>query len=146
MNITQAIATLGLAATAFATTAAPAFALNHAPTHTIQSEMMMVGKTGKFAGVEAKTGMAELYQKDGKNHLRVTADFKLPASPAPHWQVVDAKGNVYLLNQFRIAGDKTNRDIVLPSYIQSIAKVQVWCSFAEVLLGEASFSKPMMLK
>jgi hypothetical protein len=25
-----------------------------------------------------------------------------------------------------------------------VAKVQVWCAFAEVLLGEASFSKPIL--
>ena len=25
-----------------------------------------------------------------------------------------------------------------------VAKVQIWCAFAEVLLGEASFDKPVM--
>ena len=48
-------------------------------------------------------------------------------------------GNTYLLNQMRIKGDKTNRMITVPSYIKDIAKVQVWCSFAEVVLGETSF-------
>ena len=39
-----------------------------------------------------------------------------------------------------IAGDKTNRDITLPSYIRSVKKVQVWCSFAEELvIASAAF-------
>jgi len=33
---------------------------------------------------------------------------------------------------------------VVPSYIKDIAKVQVYCAFAEVLLGETSFSSPVM--
>jgi hypothetical protein len=57
---------------------------------------------------------------------------------------VDTKGNVYLLNRLAIKGDKQNRTIALPPYINDVAKVQVWCAFAEVLLGEASFSKPIL--
>jgi hypothetical protein len=33
-----------------------------------------------------------------------------------------------------------NRSITLPSYITDVAKVQFWCGYAEVLLGEASFA------
>jgi hypothetical protein len=58
--------------------------------------------------------------------------------------VVDSKGNVYLLNQQRIKDGKTNRKITLPPYIHDVAKVQTWCSFAEALLGEASFSIPIV--
>jgi hypothetical protein len=58
--------------------------------------------------------------------------------------VVDSKGNVYLLNQLKIKDGKTNRTIVLPSYVHDVAKVQIWCSFAEALLGEAPFPKPIM--
>jgi hypothetical protein len=32
---------------------------------------------------------------------------------------------------------------MVPSYIPNIAKVQVYCAWAEVLLGEASFSSPV---
>jgi hypothetical protein len=32
-----------------------------------------------------------------------------------------------------------NRSITLPSYISDVAKVQFWCAYAEVVLGEASF-------
>jgi len=90
--------------------------------------------TTMFAGVKANTGKA-MHTRDGnKDVLAVSDEFKIPETPAPHWQVVDSKGNVYLLNQLRI-----NRKITLPSYIQDVAKVQIWCSFAEALLGEASF-------
>jgi len=42
------------------------------------------------------------------------------------------------------AGDAgLNQSIVVPSYVEDISKVQIWCAFAEVLLGEASFEKPV---
>ena len=95
--------------------------------------------TTMFAGVKANTGKA-MHTRDGnKDVLAVSDEFKIPETPAPHWQVVDSKGNVYLLNQLRIKDGKFNRKITLPSYIQDVAKVQIWCSFAEALLGEASF-------
>ena len=99
--------------------------------------------TAKFQGVKANTGTA-MHTKDGnKDVLMVSDDFKIPETPAPHWQVVDTKGNVYLLNQLRIKDNKFNRKITLPAYIHDVAKVQIWCSFAEALLGEASFPAPI---
>ena len=101
---------------------------------------MMKGITSSvFKGVEVHEGTVTLTKANGATYLEVSKDFMVPKTPAPSWQVVDAKGNVYLLNQFRIAGDKINTKIKLPSYIMSVAKVQVWCSFAEVNLGEVSF-------
>ncbi|MBS1711171.1 MAG: hypothetical protein JSS71_05545 [Armatimonadetes bacterium] len=131
-----------------ATTTAPhaAYAQNKPMNdHMGQLQMMELGKTGKFKGVEVNGGFATLYKMDNKFHLKWSDDFKIPGTPAPSWQVVDAQGNTYLLQQLKIAGDKQNRDIVLPSYIKSVAKVQIWCSFAEVNLGEASFAKAMTL-
>jgi hypothetical protein len=75
----------------------------------------------------------------------VSDDFTVPDTPDPHWQVIDSKGNVYLLQRFPIKGGVVNRKITLPSYIKDIAKVQVWCAFAEVVLGEASFDKTVSL-
>ena len=92
-----------------------------------------------FAGVKANTGTVTATVDGGKITLKVSDDFVIPDTPAPSWQIVDSKGNTYLLNQMRIKGDKTNRMITVPSYIKDIAKVQVWCSFAEVVLGETSF-------
>ncbi|MCI0612090.1 hypothetical protein L0244_03785 [bacterium] len=100
--------------------------------------------TSVFSGVKVNGGTAT-HSKDGmKNILTLSDDFKIPDTPAPHWQVVDSKGNVYLLQRLAIKGDKQNRSIVVPSYVKDIAKVQIWCAFAETLLGEASFPKPVM--
>jgi hypothetical protein len=89
--------------------------------------------TSKFEGVKANSGT-----------LTWSEEFKIPDTPAPHWQVVDTKGNVYLLNRLVIKGDKQNRTITLPIQINDVAKVQIWCAYAEVLLGEASFTKPIV--
>jgi hypothetical protein len=97
-------------------------------------------RTGKFEGVKANNGFATLsHDAEGRATLTYSDDFTVPNTPAPSWQVVDSKGNVYLLNQLRIKGDKYNKSIVLPAYVRDVVKVQIWCSFAEVLLGEASF-------
>lgn len=121
---------------------------NVAPTHnhdtvslTSMSQDMMMQKSSQFKGIEVNKGSVTTYVKDGKTHLKWSDDFTVPNSPAPHWQIVDEKGTVYLLQRLTIAGDKQNRDIIIPSHIKSIKKVQIWCSFAEVNLGEATFTK-----
>lgn len=96
--------------------------------------------TGKFQGAKANTGYAIETMENGRIKLAVSDDFEIPNTPAPSWQIVDSQGNTYLLNQFKIKSG-TNRSIILPTYIHDVQKVQVWCSFAEVLLGEASFGK-----
>lgn len=108
-------------------------------------KMMNMSMSSIFKGIEVNGGSANLFKKDGKWHLSFSEDFKTPGSPSPHWQVVDGEGNTFLLQRITIAGDKTNREITLPKYIHSVKKIQVWCSFAEVVLGEASFDKAMRL-
>ena len=98
--------------------------------------------TSKFEGPKANTGMAVHTVENGKSILRVTADFKVPDTPAPTWRVVDSKGNIYTLDAFKTKGGE-KREVVVPSYVRDIAKVQVYCAFAEVLLGEAPFSSPV---
>ncbi len=110
--------------------AAPSFAMD---AHT----------TTKFEGVKANSGTATHARQGNQDQLTWSNEFKIPDTPAPHWQVVDSKGNVYLLNQLKVKGGKENRTIAVPSYVKDIAKVQIWCSFAEALLGEASFSAPI---
>ena len=92
-----------------------------------------------FKGIEVNKGHVMLSKDMGKTTLTLSPDFVLPKTPAPHWQIVDSKGNTYLLKQLKVAGDKLNKTITLPSYIMDVAKVQIWCSFAEVNLGEVSF-------
>jgi hypothetical protein len=34
--------------------------------------------------------------------------------------------------------------IALPSYVKDVAKVQIYCAWAEAVLGEATFGAPLM--
>src|SRR5260221_14172461 len=72
----------------------------------------------KFAGPKANTGTVTHMVVDGKNVLTLSDDFKVPGTPDPHWQVVDSKGNTYLLQKLSIKGDKINRRIAVPAYVQ----------------------------
>jgi hypothetical protein len=47
------------------------------------------------------------------------------------------------MHRLMIQGDKMNRSIVVPEYVYDIAKVQIWCAFAEVVLGETKFEPPI---
>ncbi len=82
-------------------------------------------------------------RQEGVQTLTLSNDFKIPDAPAPHWQVVDSKGNTYLLQRLEIKGGKINKQITLPAYTKHVAKVQIWCAWAEVLLGEATFPHPV---
>jgi hypothetical protein len=106
-------------------------------------------RTNQFAGPKANTGMAIFYHDGAKAMLKVTDDFKVPDTPAPTWRVIDSKGNIYTLDAFKvkdsgILGTNTEkRQVALPGYIHDVAKVQVYCAWAQVLLGEASFPSPV---
>ena len=76
--------------------------------------------------------------------LTLSDDFKVPDTPDPHWQVVDSKGNTYLLQRLGIKGDKVNKSITLPAYVPDVAKVQIYCAWAEALLGETTFGSTLM--
>ena len=102
--------------------------------------------TTPFAGKAVNGGTVTHEAKGGKHILKVSDDFQVPGSPDPHWQVVDSKGTVYLLDRLKLKDDKINRSIALPAYIQDVATVQMWCAWAEVVLGEALFSTPVALK
>jgi hypothetical protein len=93
----------------------------------------------KFTGAKANTGTVTHSVMNGRNVLTLSADFVTPDTPDPHWQVVDSKGNVFLLQRIPIKDDKMNRSITLPGFIADIAKVQIYCAWAEAVLGETSF-------
>lgn len=101
-----------------------------------------VNVTSQFHGAKANTGTATFFQEGGRNMLRVSADFKVPDTPAPTWRVVDAKGNIYTLDAFKIK-DGEKRRVVVPAYVPDIVRVQVYCAWAQVLLGEAAFPAPV---
>ncbi len=95
-----------------------------------------------FQGPKANTGTVQHLYENGRSILRVSQDFKVPDTPAPTWRVVDSNGTVYTLDAFKIKGGE-KREVMVPAYVKNIAKVQVYCAWAEVLLGEASFSAPV---
>lgn len=145
MKLNTILFTTALAITAIS----PAFAQSNGNMNKdmkMEHSMMMGKDSGTFKGIEVNKGHVTLTQQGGKTTLSLSSDFSIPKTPAPHWQIVDGKGNVYLLKQLRIKDDQTNLSIQLPSYIKSVSKVQIWCSFAEVNLGEATFSKTINIK
>ena len=98
-----------------------------------------------FSGAKVNGGTVSHTVQNGKHVLTLSSDFQTPDTPDPHWQVIDAKGVVYLLQRLPVknalgAGkDRINTSITLPSYIKNVAKVQIYCAWAEAVLGEASF-------
>jgi uncharacterized protein YdeI (BOF family) len=103
--------------------------------------------SSQFQGPKANKGTVTHSIKDGKSVLTLSDDFVVPDTPDPHWQVVDSDGNVYLLDKLKtkaFIGSNYKKEIVLPSYVKSVSKVVIWCAFAEVNLGEAKFSSPVM--
>ena len=100
-------------------------------------------KSGPFKGAKANTGYVTHSTEGGASVLTLSDDFKAPDTPDPHWQVVDSSGNVYLLQKLTIKGGGMNRKITVPKYVPDIAKVQIWCAFAETNLGEAVFDRPV---
>ena len=105
------------------------------------------GQTSKpFTGAKVNAGTVTHTIQNGKHVLTLSSDFKVPDTPDPHWQVVDAKGRVFLLQRlnikgaaFGLVGDKVNTSITLPPYIEDVAKVQIYCAWAEAVLGETTF-------
>jgi hypothetical protein len=98
-----------------------------------------------FSGAKVNGGTVTHSVQGGKNILSLSADFKVPDTPDPHWQVVDSKGTVHLLQRLGIKGDKVNTQITLPGYVKDIAKVQIYCAWAETVLGEAPFDTAFRL-
>lgn len=103
-----------------------------------------VHTTDQFHGVKVNGGTVTHSKQDERNILTLSDDFKVPDAPDAHWQVVDSKGNVYTLQRLQAKNGKFNKSITVPAYVPDVAKVQIWCAFAETLLGEASFSSPVM--
>jgi hypothetical protein len=99
--------------------------------------------TTQFAGAKANRGTVTHSVRAGQSVLTLSDDFVVPDTPDPHWQLVDSNGNVYLLDKLKLKGDRVKKEIVIPGYVQNVAKIQIWCAWAEANLGEASFSSPV---
>ena len=109
---------------------------------TLAANKIDVHTSSMFQGPKANTGTVSHTYENGKSILRVSQDFKAPDTPAPTWRVVDSMGTIYTLDAFKIKGGE-KREVTVPAYVKDIAKVQVYCAWAEVLLGEAGFSSPV---
>ena len=102
-----------------------------------------------FTGAKVNAGTVTHSVKDGKHVLTLSNDFVVPDTPDPHWQVIDARGNVYLLNRLGVkslggvAKDRISMSITLPETIRDIAKVQIYCAWAEAVLGETALAVPL---
>ena len=127
-----------LAVVSAGTYATPALPQGPAPSVAVTT---VAPKTGAFKGAEVNGGFATLTGRT----LKLSADFNIPKAPAPTWQVVDKEGNVYLLKQLNIVGGRMNRSVDIPAYVKSVSKVRIYCTFAEVNLGEASFPEAIAL-
>ena len=102
-----------------------------------------VQKSGAFIGPKANTGFVTMTKQNGKIVLTLSDDFVVPDTPDPHWRVVDSKSTVYDLQKLKIKNDGYNKSITLPAYVKDVAKVVIWCAFAEANLGEAAFKSPV---
>ena len=92
-----------------------------------------------FAGAKVNGGNVTMRDDGGKITLTLSPEVKDPKTPDAHWQVVDSKGRVYLLDRMTVKDDKLNGSIVLPEYVKDVQKVVIYCAWAEANLGEASF-------
>jgi hypothetical protein len=100
--------------------------------------------TKVFTGVKVNAGTVTHSKVDGKNVLTLSDDFVVPGTPDPHWQLVDSNGTVYTLDRLQAKNGKYNKSIVVPAYVPNVVKVQIWCAFAETVLGETTFESPVM--
>jgi len=108
---------------------------------------MAAAQTSKpFSGAKVNAGTVSHSVKDGRHILTLSNDFVVPDTPDPHWQLVDSKGNTFLLQRLGVKNlggvgkDRVNMSITVPAYIKDIAKVQIYCAWAEAVLGEAAFN------
>ena len=69
--------------------------------------------TSPFAGKAVNGGTVTHETTGGRHVLSVSADFEVPGSPDPHWQVIDSKGRIHLLDRLKLKDDKVNRSIAM---------------------------------
>src|ERR1043165_10250816 len=67
-----------------------------------------------FSGAKVNKGTVTMVVDAGKTVLTLSDDFEVPGTPDPHWQIVDAKGNVFLLPRLPPKGDQGNNTITPP--------------------------------
>ena len=77
--------------------------------------LSMIAATGLFVASNGFAADAHTTsQSEGVMAKAGSDDGKIPESPAPRWQVVDSKGNVYLLTQLKTSDCKVSVEYVTP--------------------------------
>lgn len=94
-----------------------------------------------FQGPEVRGGTVTLEGQGSARTLTLSDDFMIPGAPAPHWRVVDGAGDAHLLQRLVTAGDHFHKTIPVPAFVGEVARVQVYCAFAEAVLGEVTFPR-----
>ena len=70
--------------------------------------------TSNFEGVKANTSMAAQAREATGDTRAASEDVRIPETAAPRWQVVDSKGNVYLLTPLQTKDGKASVEYVVP--------------------------------
>jgi len=120
-KITSLVAAFSLLGATSAAIAAPTF---QDMKDDMKMDSMMMAKTGQFKGIEVNKGSATISHSAKGWMVKLSPDFVIPKTPAPHIQIVDKAGNVYLLNQLKVAGNKTHREAMIPGYVKNVASVR----------------------
>jgi hypothetical protein len=76
--------------------------------------------TGTLSGVKVNGGTVTHITEGGKQRLMWSDDFKIPDPPAPHWQVVDSTGNVYLLQRLSMTINRIGRSRCRRTFLMSL--------------------------
>ncbi len=96
-----------------------------------------------FSGPKANKGTVTHTNNPGKSMLTLSADFVVPDTPDPHWAFVDSQGKMTMGPRLKIKEDGYNQSVEIPNNVRDVAKVVIWCAWAETNLGEAAFDKPV---
>jgi len=77
--------------------------------------LSMIAATGLFVALNGFAADARTTSNsEGVKAKAVADDVKIPETPAPRLQVVDAKGNVYLLTPLQTKDGKVSVEYVVP--------------------------------
>ena len=77
--------------------------------------LSIIAATGLFVASNGFAADAHITSNsEGVKAKAVSDDVKIPETPAPHWQVVDSKGNVYLLIPMKTSDGKVSVEYVTP--------------------------------
>jgi hypothetical protein len=102
--------------------------------------------TTRFTGKEVDRGTVTHEVKNGQHILTMSADFKLPGTPDPHWRVVDSKARSICWTASSSTRTRSIAPSACPSTSRTSPRSRCGVAWAEVLLGEGAFGSPIAMK